>query len=170
MIKHHRQSFYESADEVLRHESVRLRMLFGQKLERVWLATGADSSWFNDEPAILDFGEGRQLEVAVYQTGLLAITWNTLDVAQPANWLGCWGGHDLKWQETTSDDWLWAMGRTVSGVQIVDYNCSLGNGVFGIQFGFASGRHLLVYNALDELGVRDAGIQSLNYAVFPVPD
>ena len=87
MITHHQQRFYESATEALASESQSLSELIGATLEAAWLATDTDGDWFNDEPVLLQFSNGRQLEIGVYQVGLLALTWDTVDTELPANWL-----------------------------------------------------------------------------------
>ena len=167
MITHHNQSFYESSTEVLASEGPRLGGLIGRELERVWLAVDSDGQWFNDDAVLFEFTGQIQLEIAVYQVGLLALTWNTVDKKMPANWLGCWD-YDLKWQVAADDDWVAVFGRVVREIQIVDYDSNLGFGAYAVQFHFDSNSHLVVFNALDELGVGDQPIEGPEFGVHPV--
>lgn len=167
VIRHHQQRFYESAAEALASESQSLSELIGVRLEAAWLATDSDGAWFNDEPALLQFGNGRQLEIGVYQVGLLALTWDTVDTNSPANWLGCWS-QDLKWELAAMQPWASVCRQQVQRIQLVDYDSDFGRGAFGVQFEFDSGQHLLVYNALDELGVDTTPVAGDEYHLHQV--
>lgn len=168
MITHHQQSFYESAQELLTFESERLARLIGCSIESIWLAREPDGTWFNDEPAILKF-DHFQLEIAVYQVGLLAVTWNTVDLHSPANWLGCWDWpeDDVQWRPVDDEPWRHVIGQRLGAIQIVDYDSDLGSGAHAIQFHFDS-NILVLYNALDEMGVSNDPIQGPGYHSYPV--
>ena len=167
MITHHQQRFYESATEALASESQSLSELIGATLEAAWLATDTDGDWFNDEPVLLQFSNGRQLEIGVYQVGLLALTWDTVDTELPANWLGCWS-QTLKWELATTEPWGSVLDQQVQRIQVVDYESDFGLGAFGVQFLFDSGQHLLVYNALDQLGVDTTPVAGYEYHLHNV--
>lgn len=169
MISHHRQAFYESSAEAVELESDRLSALIGCTFDRAWLAIDSDGEWFNDEPALLQFADGRQLEIGVYKVGLLALTWNSVDVELPANWLGCWN-QKLSWEVATCAPWMRFSGQQVRQIQLIDHDSELGSGVFGLQLKFSSGGHLVVFNALDELGVNTTAIVGPDYQLHTVGD
>lgn len=152
---------------MLASESHRLSELIGATLNTAFLATDSEGDWFNDEPVILQFTNRRQLEIGVYQVGLLALTWNTVDTNSPANWLGCWSG-DLKWERATTKPWAGVLRHQIQRIHLVDYDSDFGSGAFGVQFQFDSGQHLLVYNALDELGVDTTPVTGQEYHLHEV--
>ena len=171
MITHHQQSFYESARELLSYESERLSQLVGRSPKSAWLARESDGTWFNDEPAILVFDD-MQIEIAVYQVGLLAITWNTVDVHSPANWLGCWDwpDDDVQWKIVDDGPIQCVIGQRLKAIHIVDYNShGFGCGAHAVQFHFDS-NVLAIYNALDELGVSNEPFQGSDYVMHPIAD
>lgn len=152
MIAHHQQTFYESSTELLAAQRTRLRSLIGQRISNIWIATESDGAWFSDEPAVICCGE-TQLEIAVYQIGLMAMTWNTINLAGPANWLGCWNldGDSYRWRPATEPAFANAIGKTIEQIQIADGP----SGVDAVEFSHNSGV-LMLYNAGDELGVLDS--------------
>ena len=123
------------------------------------------SAWFNGEPAVICFGD-IQLEITVYQIGLLAITWNTIDLSGPANWLGCWDLDDdhYRWRRATNHPFAAAIGQGIQNIHVADGQ----SGVDAIRFECDAGV-LVLYNARDELGGCDQALDPKNYLLHPIP-
>ncbi len=164
MITHHRQSFYESTNELVDAQRARLGVLVGRKITGIWIASEPDGSWFNDEPAVICFGAD-QLEIAVYQIGLMAITWNTIDLSKSANWLGCWndGKTTYPWIPASQEHFAACVNKTLHAIHAITGS----HGLFGIQLTHDDGI-LVLYNALDELGVGGIEIYRDDNILVPV--
>ena len=165
MIQYHSQNFFQTAAELLDQESESLARLIGRDIRECWIAIDSDGSWFNDEPAVLLFDD-LQLEIAVYQIGLLSITWNSIDLGQSPNWLGCWEQIDgLRWQRATQPEFQHATGKSIHSLLIASDD----TGVAGIQVAHDGG-FLSIFNALDELGVADGELEASQYVLHPLKD
>lgn len=160
----HQQSFYESADELLRAEHSRLARLIGRRVSAVWTAHTSAGEWFVDEPVVICCDD-LHLEIAVYQIGLLAITWNTVDFASPANWLGCWdpAEYGLEWRTADHPVLATLVGNPITAIDIVSSPC----GLDGVRLHHPLGVAVL-YNALDELGVSDRDLDGAAYSTHRI--
>lgn len=168
MIKFHSQVFYESASELIARESKHLLQLIGLRLECAWMAQEPDGSWFKDEPIILRFDNDNQIEVGVCKVGLMAITWGTVSTQLSANWLGCWdSSYHLRWQQIKTGPVQQVLGERLQAVEIADYKSLLGDGVHAIKLDFESAA-LVIYNALDELGISSQFREDSQMTLFKV--
>ena len=145
-------------------ERDRLVPLIGQRITGAWIATDSKGDWFNDEPVVIGLGD-IQLEIAVYQVGLLAITWNSIDLSRCANWLGCWDDLEVRWQSATSRMFALAIGQRILRIHVADGP----SGVDALQFEHDNGV-LTLYNACDELGAGDQPLDPNNYRLHSITD
>jgi len=160
-----RTDFLETAEAVLEKDADRLRELIGSKLTDVWLAWDTrHDEWFTDEAIVFRFGQ-RQLEASHMQISQMLITWDTVDLKQPPNWLGCYEDLPLVWQKNKHAAARSVVGGSLENIAIVEYlNQEQGpvglshlygkELLYAIEFKFDRGS-LVLYNALDENGMQN---------------
>ena len=126
----------------------RLRSLVGTTLRgslAMWDA--GDDEWFTDGPLILQFDD-LALEVAAFQVHL-CVSWNSIDVDRDIEWVPG-STFELEWRRDALAPIEALRGRAIEALSLVEYLGGL-NG-FGLRAGEA---YVEVFNALDELGLRD---------------
>ncbi len=106
-----------------------------------------DDDWFVDGPLILEFDEIR-LEVAAFKVHL-CISWNSIDVARDIEWVPG-STFQLSWREGALAALEPLRGRPVDELSLLAYR----GGLSGLAFR-AGDAYAEIFNALDELGLRD---------------
>lgn len=152
-----RKTFLTDVDSAIAKHGDRLRSLIGRTLDAGWIVWNkADDCWFPDEPVVLDF-QGRIAEIVFWQLTELSLTWNTIDLRQRPNWMGCWDASDLEWRRNAHPALEFVVSRTLSGISLVEMLNETGIVqkewlLHALQFHFGPAT-LTVFNALDENGL-----------------
>jgi hypothetical protein len=143
----YRPQHVHTVDELGPHRD-RLRSLVGRTLRgSVAMWDAGDDEWFTDGPLILQFDEVR-LEVAAFKLHL-CVSWNAIDVERDIEW--CPGStFELEWRRDALAAIEALRGQAVGALSLVEYRGGL-NGL-GLRAGDG---YAEVFNALDELGLRD---------------
>ncbi|MGW4644676.1 hypothetical protein ACWEN6_39635 [Sphaerisporangium sp. NPDC004334] len=129
----------------------RLAMLEGRRLTRGLLVWDLDEDvWFSDGLILLDF-EGEQVEIVHQKFDEISITWNTVDPAQPLDWVG--EGFRLAWRGDEPEELASLQGQRLQAVELLEWmGDDMAQGMVAVGFLFPHGR-LTIYNALDENGM-----------------
>jgi hypothetical protein len=126
----------------------RLRSLVGRTFTgSVAMWDTADDEWFIDGPLILRFEEVR-LELAAFKIHM-CVSWNSIDLDREIEW-SPGSTFELAWREGALPALEALRGRSVDEVSVVEYR----GGFNGLAFR-AGDAYAEVYNALDELGLKD---------------
>lgn len=165
-----RPQFLESSTAVIDTYGNSLGGIIGDKLTDAWVAWDLEhNEWFNDEPVVFNFGD-RQLEACFNQLSQFAITWDTVDVNQPPNWMDCFDGMPLQWRRNGHETLANAIGETLESIAVVDRmfrTTVLDNKnhpkqiressefwmLYALEFEFNTCT-VVLYNALDENGLQ----------------
>ena len=155
------QPAWEAAQTQLQLQAVRLGSLREHSIVDAWIVWNLEhDKWFADLPVVLEFDDGRRLEVSWQTFDELSISWNTIDVAvTPLAWV-TW---PLEWRSQNHPALRNVVGQVVRRVEATQHlvttrrvdaaadtsSAWMTSGVWLQTTG--SGLHL--FNALDENGL-----------------
>jgi len=166
-----RTQFLETASAVIDTYGSDLRGIVGATLTDAWVAWDLEhDEWFNDEPVVFEFN-GRQLEACFNQLSQFAITWDSIDLNQPPNWMDCFDGMPLEWRRNGHETLTAAIGAKLENIVIVEHifrttvlenerdpetigessECWM---LYAMEFQFNT-CSVVLYNALDENGLQN---------------
>jgi len=145
----------------LRLHDMDLQSLRGRRVLDAWIVWDLDrDTWFADLPVVLQFDDGRQLEICWQKFDELSISWNTIDTAIPPT---AWVSWSLDWRVRAHPAFDEIIGRNVTHVEGTEHllttrrllppgdgtSAWLCSGIW-LQAGDVG---LHVFNALDENGL-----------------
>lgn len=149
------------AGEHVEGQSASLHAVLGRVIVDAWLVWDLEhDAWFADLPVVLQFDNGRQLEVCWQKFDDLSLTWNTIDTyTRPRAWVE-W---PLEWRRDAHHAVESNVGSALRGICLTEHLFTTHrvdqpeppSGVWlasGLWFE-TTGPGLHVFNALDENGV-----------------
>jgi len=180
-----RELSLDTVDGLLAAYGTRLKALIGTTIDATWVAWDiARDEWFADEAVIIKVGEIR-LEIVCWKLSEIVLSWNAIDFSQPPRWVADWGSEfSLEWRRDGIPALRGAIGRTIVGINIVEYlyrttvvqdrrnPANVGRKheawlLHGLEFEL-QGSTLEVFNALDQNGVASERFAGPEFRRVPV--
>lgn len=156
----------EGTEQISRHADA-LASLIGTELTGAWTARiGSQDQWFADMPVVLQFSDGRQLELCWQKFDELSVSWNTIDLNGELVWPAP-EIDTLSWRPWAHDALTAMRSARVTNVARTEFLFTTSDVDYphrpqsktwltgGVWFG-ASELGLHVFNALDENGLSNS--------------
>jgi hypothetical protein len=112
----------DNVSELLRQHGSRLQALVGTQLTGVWAAwEDSRDEWFADEAVVIETG-ATNLEIVCWKLSDIMMSWDEIDLNLTPRWMADWGADlDLRWRRDALAIAEHVVGRTVTGVNILEY-------------------------------------------------
>jgi hypothetical protein len=112
----------DNVSELVRQHGSRLQALVGTQITGVWAAwEGSRDEWFADEAVVIET-RTTNLEIVCWKLSDIMMSWDEIDLHLKPRWVADWGPDlDLRWRRDALTTTEHVVGRTVTGVNILEY-------------------------------------------------